>query len=290
MASIPPDAVQRLTDLGLNRLEADVYVALLQSGKPMTGYAVAKMINKPTANVYKALDALIEQGAAVSVKADSRLCAAVPAAQFLKTRQQRFDAQIEQTGAVLQALETPPAYDGVYQLGTVELALTRARSMLQGAQKIALVDAFPAPLEQLHTEITAAAERGVNILLQAYDARYTDNTIPHIDTVQAFLSDRTLAIWPGHQLNIVVDGREVLLCFFSKDMQRVHQAVWSSSRYLASILLLGLRQEFFAHKMFAIRDRRDEAAMIDLISTWSVPKVSDVPGLAELLEAATDLD
>jgi len=279
-----PNALQGLIGLGLNRLEAEVYIALLQAGKTMTGYAIAKMINKPTANVYKSLDSLIDYGAVISVNAESRLCTAIPAAQFLETWQRRFVDQIEQTSTILQTLEKPPAYDGVYQLGTVELALTRARSMLQAAQQIAIVDAFPSPLTLVQNDVTAAGQRGVNILLQTYD----DIHIPHVEAVKAFLSDRTLARWPGHQLNIVVDGREVLLCFFSKDMRRVHQAVWSSSRYLASILLLGMRQEFYAHKMFAIRERSDEAAMIDLISTWSVPKVTDVPGLAELLESAVD--
>ena len=51
------ELITQLTSLGLNRLEANVYIDLLKH-KASTGYAIGKRLGKATANVYKAIDAL----------------------------------------------------------------------------------------------------------------------------------------------------------------------------------------------------------------------------------------
>jgi len=53
--------VKALTDLGLNNLEANVYLALLID-PGSTGYRVAKNLGKPVSNVYQALESLTGRG------------------------------------------------------------------------------------------------------------------------------------------------------------------------------------------------------------------------------------
>ena len=55
---------ESLKQLGLNNLEAEVYIHLL-TNYPMTAYKVGKGINKPTANVYKAIESLSKKGAVI---------------------------------------------------------------------------------------------------------------------------------------------------------------------------------------------------------------------------------
>ena len=53
---------QQLTEMGFTSLEAEIYLFLITTGSE-TGYAIAKGLNKATANVYKALDSLSAKGA-----------------------------------------------------------------------------------------------------------------------------------------------------------------------------------------------------------------------------------
>ncbi|MDE5580532.1 MAG: hypothetical protein K2I95_03830, partial [Treponemataceae bacterium] len=55
------ELVLNLQSLGFSKLEAEVYVSLVQ-GKSMSGYAIAKVLNKTRPAVYNALDNLLEKG------------------------------------------------------------------------------------------------------------------------------------------------------------------------------------------------------------------------------------
>lgn len=63
------DAIQGLTGLGFTQADAEVYVALLRES-PATGYRIATVLGKATANTYKALRSLTDKGAV--------LCALAP--------------------------------------------------------------------------------------------------------------------------------------------------------------------------------------------------------------------
>ena len=55
------EIVLNLQRLGFSKLEAEVYISLAQ-GKKMSGYAIAKTLNKTRPAVYNALDNLLEKG------------------------------------------------------------------------------------------------------------------------------------------------------------------------------------------------------------------------------------
>ncbi|MCK5171620.1 MAG: hypothetical protein KAQ75_17205, partial [Bacteroidales bacterium] len=75
--------IEILIDIGFNRLEAEVYMHLL-THPPSTAYKIGKLINKPTANVYKAIDALSKKGAVLIEDNKNKLCKAVNPDEFLK--------------------------------------------------------------------------------------------------------------------------------------------------------------------------------------------------------------
>ena len=52
--------ITALEELGLTRLEALTYVALLKNG-PSTGYGIAKFIQKPASNAYRIIDSLVSK-------------------------------------------------------------------------------------------------------------------------------------------------------------------------------------------------------------------------------------
>ena len=93
-----------LQQIGLNKYEAEAYVALLTEG-PLTGYELGKRSAVPLSRSYEILERLTQQGLALVQPADPpRYAAADPAAFLARTRA----AQTATLDALATALTTLP--------------------------------------------------------------------------------------------------------------------------------------------------------------------------------------
>ena len=97
-------SIESLKNLGLNQLEAEVYLHLL-TNEQMTAYKVGKSINKPTANVYKAIDALANKGAVLIESNKSKYCKAVAPDEFLNHYKKDLLRKTKETELLLKNLE-----------------------------------------------------------------------------------------------------------------------------------------------------------------------------------------
>ncbi|MCP4685861.1 MAG: TrmB family transcriptional regulator, partial [bacterium] len=118
-----------LVQLGLTRLEAEIYTFLLEKS-PATGYGIAKGTGKPTANTYKALESLHNKGAIIVDDSEARLCRAVPTDELLDNFQHRFETVRNQAQTEFRKLKAAPGDSRVYQLKTPEQLVQRYRKML----------------------------------------------------------------------------------------------------------------------------------------------------------------
>ncbi len=253
-------AIETLTGLGLNRLEAAVYVHLL-ANPPMTAYRIARGIGAATANVYKAVESLANRGAVLVEDGANRLCRAVPAREFLRQIETGFLERGREAERALAAIERKIDDERWYKLDSVPAMLERARSMLAGCRSVAVVDAFPALLAALVPEIERAAERGVAVHVQAY----APVEIAGVAAAVPSMAARSLALWDGEQLNLAVDGRECIVALTEKDLSRVKQGIWSNSRYLSCIVLAGVKAEHTIHRMRAALGQKDESRCLKKI-------------------------
>jgi hypothetical protein len=216
--------------MGLTSLEADVFAFLL-TGSPATGYRVARALGKPAANTYKAIESLEGKGAILVEEGPSRLCRAVPVHEFLAAMERRFKEHHTRVARALGDLEAPADDDRVYKMRSRPQVLERCRSMLHRGRQVVLLDIFPKPLEALRADIEGTASRGVNVVMKAYKPA----TLKGVEVVYPSGGEEIIQRWPGHWLNVVVDGREHLLSLLSPEGEGVHQAVWSGSPYLSWI-------------------------------------------------------
>lgn len=221
-------AAKALTFLGFSEIEALVYCFLLQES-PATGYRVSHAIGKPTANTYKAIAALAQRGAVVVDESANRLCRAVPYGEFFDRMGRTFDLQRQQAAMELAKLRQAEGDDRVYQLTSVEQVLERTRAMLAAAKRVALLDVFPSPLQLIADDLQTAARRGVKVVARAYEPVELKGMAVFV-TGEA---QRVLDVWPGAQLSIAVDAEQFVTALLSKDVQSVHQAVWSNSTFLS---------------------------------------------------------
>lgn len=64
------DLVETLQDVGWSELEARVYLALVESAQPLTGYQTAKAARIARANVYPVIERLVRRGAVTEEPGD----------------------------------------------------------------------------------------------------------------------------------------------------------------------------------------------------------------------------
>jgi sugar-specific transcriptional regulator TrmB len=217
-----------LQALGFTEIEALVYGFLVENS-PATGYRISHAIGKQPPNTYKALSALEDKGAIIIEAGEKKLCRAVPPSELLDNLEHRFKQNRQEANRALEALSSRPWDDRIYHLKTVDQVIQRSKAMLAQARGIVLCDLFPGPFGRLADALAETASRDVRVICRVYNSE----EIPGVVTQQPAGHDPALDIWPGQQINIVVDGEQHLLGLLAGDMESVHEAIWSSSTFLS---------------------------------------------------------
>lgn len=281
MPSAAEQAITALRDLGLNQLEAEVYSFLL-ANEPKTAYAVGRAISRPTANVYKAVESLSQRGAVVVEEGGSRVCRAIPAREFLRHSEKSFLSRTREAATALASLQSDFSDERVYRVEHVDEVFERCAAMLERAHRVIVIDAFPQSLERLVPAIRSAIKRSVDVWIEAY----RPITIDGAAVVIAQPGESSIELWRAEQLNVVVDGKEVLLALMSLELETVYQALWSRSLYLACLMHGGMMSEHTVHRIHqADREGRDP---LRALREHKFFVDSEVPGQKELRDRFVD--
>jgi HTH-type transcriptional regulator, sugar sensing transcriptional regulator len=273
-------AVGKLTAVGLTRLEAEVYAALL-ANPPMTAYRVAKHLGAANANTYKAIESLSRRGAVLVEEGENRLCRAVPANEFLKQLERTFCEETNAASHALARIQQESFDERVYKLESIAQMLERTREMLETrCTTVAVVDAFPNVLNKILPSINRAIALGRTVYVQAY----SPIKIPGAVLVLPDLGERSREFWNSEQLNVAIDGRECLVALVDSTTERIYQGLWSNSLYLSCLMLTGSRSEQTIHRLRGCMNRKDGGrSMRAILKSHSFFLNSDVPGQRELL-------
>jgi len=248
------ETLHPLEELGFTALEAEVYELLLREA-PATGYAVARHLGKPGANVYKALESLETKGAVVVDRAKRRIYRPVPPTELLSQLDRLFAKRRERAKSALEGVAAARRDDGIYRMSNPEQVLERCRTVVGAATFALLVDGDAPTLRQLQAELETAASRGVHVVIKAYSpfevagARVILRPNP-----QEIVSDT-----PGTFFSIAMDGSEFLLARLSHE-GAVQEAIWTASPMLAFQGYMGLVNEL---TLTAIMRRLEEGASIE---------------------------
>jgi sugar-specific transcriptional regulator TrmB len=267
-------AAHSLENLGFSEIESLIYCFLLKES-PATGYRISHAIGKPTANTYKAIAALAGRGAIVVDDSENRLCRAVPPGELLDRLDRDFESRRHLAELMLAKIRPASGDDRVYQLGDVGQVLERARTMLAAAKAVALIDAFPRVLAQIAGHLESAAKRGVSVAVRAYERV----NLKGVNVLVPSDAARVLTLWPGEQLNMVVDAEQYMLALLAKDARSVHQAIWSNSTFLSCLQYNGLSSELILTEAH----QQERGAPLSPMEKLSLTR-SKSPGLRRLME------
>jgi len=264
-----------LVQLGLNELEADIYCHLLQH-EPMTAYRIAQSLGKQSANVYKAVEVLARRGAVMIEEGANRLCRAVPVKEFIRHTERDFLSRTKAAASALAELHRPSFDERVYRVESVAQVFEQASTMLAAARAVAVVDAFPAAWEKVRPAVEKTIRRGVKVYLQVYEPVELEGAILIVPPD----APRAIEHWQSEQLNIVVDGEQALVALLSATLDEVHQALWSNSLYLASLLHSGMTAEHTLHRLLAAGSER---GMRQVLREHRFFLHDELPGARELM-------
>jgi sugar-specific transcriptional regulator TrmB len=221
-------SVKSLSKLGFTELEAIVYAYLVENS-PATPYRVAQDLGKPVANTYKVVEALYQKGAVLIDTTKNRLCQAISPDELLAKLKDSFLDRHQDAEDALAELKPSGKSEQIFSLGGAGQVLDRCQSLIEQAENIILVDAFPALVGALKPWLEAAAARRVKVVLQVYEAVRLEG----VETVAFQSAARMLRRWHGQWLIVVVDGAEYLFAYFGDDGRTVHNAIWCASAFLA---------------------------------------------------------
>jgi len=271
--------IENLLELGFNRLEAEVYIQLL-SHPPATAYKVGKLINKPTANVYKAIDALAKKGAVIIEDNKAKLCKAIKPDEFFSLYKANLLQKAKKAEQSLQHLQTDFNDQSSYAIKSVPLVFEKAKNILLNANSIVVVDVFPKALEKISYILSEIGKNGIKVYIEAYD----HIEIPFTEiTISKTIGDTATNHWDAQQLNIMVDGEVHLIALMDNDLKIIKQATFSQNIYMSCMLLAGNLKEQAIIKLLNIQNDADfEAKAKNILNQAKFFYNTEIPGFKKL--------
>jgi sugar-specific transcriptional regulator TrmB len=223
-----PEHIDALVALGMTPLEAAVYTHLIQFTSA-TGYRVARGIDKPTANTYKALASLHDKGAVALDDEKRRLYHAVPPDELLNALERRFMDHRRAAASGLAKLDSGHSDDRIYQLQTLEQVVERLRKMLSRCREVAVLDLSPWVVTRVAGELEFAASSGATVAVKVYEPT-------EIDGVRCVACDDDVALHNAQAANAVIDRHEMLMAVLDPEGAAVQRAIWTVHKDLAWVL------------------------------------------------------
>ena len=155
-------AVELLQRIGLNKYEAEAYLALLADG-PLTGYELGKRSSVPLSKSYEVLERLTRRGLALIQPGDPpRYLAERPERVLAQTRADQ-EAVLGALAESLANVQQPDPADGFWVLRGRQNVLTRASAAIDEAHD-EIVIGRPGPDVELNDALARARSRGCRVV------------------------------------------------------------------------------------------------------------------------------
>ncbi|MBU1701631.1 MAG: hypothetical protein KJ970_05815 [Candidatus Eisenbacteria bacterium] len=239
-------SVQVFEDLGLSRLEAEIYLYLVQNA-PATGYRVAKGLNRPNSNTYKSIETLASMGMLLAEDAHRRQWRAIPVKDLLDRMERRFQERKIWAEKNIRPHEPVETDDRIYHLTTTDQVFERAEWMLERSKRDAFIAPFPKVYTRLCEPIRRAISCGIKVALLVYEPTQMPGAQVALHKDARSLLERR----PGQWLTMATDASQWLLATIAPDGDTVQQGVWTANPMVARAYHHCAHSEFLISAMLA---------------------------------------
>lgn len=239
---------QLLMDIGLSKLQARTYLALLK-GTRATGYQIAKQLNEPVANTYKALESLQKEGLILlDDSARVKYYTAQPISHYLDQIELRFANKREVIENVIKPTKPEPFQEGIYWIENIERLYLQSSGLIEKSQDIVLLDSTHLPIEQIRDDLQKAAKRGMTVLIKSY----TEVQIPGCEIVFSREMRSPLHELPIQYFHLVIPGEGYITALLDSENRQLLYGVYTQNLFLSIMAYNGLLSEFFLTKTLNI--------------------------------------
>lgn len=156
------DYIEQLTEFGLTRQEATIYIELIRHGS-MTGYEVSKETGISKSNVYAALKGLTQKGAAVCEEKEATKYLPVDVEEFCNNHIRSLEDIKKQL--VKNQPKKVEAYDGYITVSSYRNITNKIREMLNRCDKRLYLLASKDVVKTFEEELTNLAKEGKKIVI-----------------------------------------------------------------------------------------------------------------------------
>ena len=222
---------QHFLALGFTALESDIYCFLLENGLS-TGYSIAKGINKPAANVYKALETLSQKGGVASSNSAKKSFNAVHWRELLERQKKQFDQHLDSLSEKLQSIDKQVIDEQVYQIDNQAQVAESTIKLIGNANSFVLADIEPDALPLFADAFEQAAKRGVEVRIKAYQPVALSDVHVSLRQHGPDIHDKSSDV----SFSICADGKEFVAAVLTKDTKKVIQAFRSHSALMNVIV------------------------------------------------------
>lgn len=205
--------IEKLVLFGLSRQEATIYVCLLKNSE-LTGYEVAKLTGISRSNVYNALAALVEHGAAYVVEGASTKYIAVDIEEFCDNRI-RYLKEVEKYLLLNRPKQTSVS-EGYITIEGHRHICDKIHHMLVDAKLRIYFSAHHSFLEKWQEELVQLVQREIKVVLISDDLPkvFTENDelrkrIIFYQTAYDLTKECTEEQWERH-VRLIIDSEYVL--------------------------------------------------------------------------------
>ncbi len=155
-------ALEKLGLFGLTRQEANIYLCLFRQGE-QNGYEVAKHTGISRSNVYSALSALTDKGAAYLIEGSSSKYMAVPIEVFCENKIQSLTREKEYLKKHIPSVKKKEI--GYLTITGCRNIWDQMLEMIRTADKRVYFSAALGVIEKLRKELSEAVAKGIKVVL-----------------------------------------------------------------------------------------------------------------------------
>jgi len=219
-----------LKSFGFTSNEAKTYLSLLQNN-PATGYEISGKSGIPRSAIYEILKRLENSGTVSCIGANPTRYIPLPPDHLFNVLENNFTTNLDTLKVSLKNVKTDLEAGDLWNVRGYDSMIDRARYMIKNAEKSIYLSIWLSEYNKLQTDLEAAEQRGVNIVIFSFCEIPID-----IGTVFAYNLDssRLKDVWSSKIL-LVVDHDSALLG--GVEMLPTNKVAWTRNSAIVSIAL-----------------------------------------------------
>jgi sugar-specific transcriptional regulator TrmB len=256
--------IKDLMDLGLSRLQARIYLTLLME-PALTGYKIARELNDPVANTYKALEVLLQKGIILlDETGNKRLYSALPIRNYLNQLEIQFSKRRLKIEKEFESIKPAFLPEGIFKIESIDQLFENAKTIIHDAEEILAIDSSPLPLYTLKPSLEACAKRGVRVIIKSY----SDIAIRGCDIIFSSDMGSPVSEFPIQYFSLISPGKDHLSALLNIDNSKIFQAIQSKNRYLSLLAYNGIASEFALTKL--LKMVFEDKSNPDILHEWTL--------------------